>query len=222
MDHLPPLNPYLPIPEAWLTLPAPVLISGPQRIKLMIGARRPPAHDPVPDAPYWLVPGVMTGWALPWLPLPGPGLLIERGPVHAKVAGWERQDPAVYPGSASAWLWDALQDIRLAMGLKPADLPRLYALLPAIRWDACVRLSRRGKAPATLGRALARLRTMAVMCDPEDEGDLYWVRRLRCGGLGPVDLAELERAMPALRKQVTEGIWPVRETKIARRMGGGR
>ena len=213
---------YLPIPETWWTLPGPVLVSGPEKIRLVIGACRSPAHDPAPDAPYWLVPGARTGWALPWLPLPSPGLLVERGPVRAKVPGWKREDPAKDPGASVAWLWDAVQEIRLSLGLPAGELPRLYALLPAIRWDACIRLSKRGKAPATLGRALARLRTMAVMCDPADEGDSYWVMRLRSGGIGPVNVAEFERAMPALRKQVTEGIWPAREAWIARRMGGGR
>jgi hypothetical protein len=128
-----------------------------------------------------------------------------------------RHDPRTSWKSAMAWVWEACSEACAAAKIGKKDPEAwtpagLYTLLPELRWQACVRVSPKAMGPASLARALGRLRTICAMVDPEDEADPFWIRRVKTWG-------DFLKGLDTLRLQVHDGAWADRETREAGRLG---
>ena len=186
---------------------------------------RPSCFPASADTDWWFVPGA---------PLPEWRDVLELGQkARTLIASKPVSDPAWrewfnetvgYPIDRTkprrwAVMLDAIEDCvanfhgpRHQGGELPEQGAAFWALLPKVRAAVCV-VSDKADKPPTLLKALARLRILVAICDPEDENDGFWVRKV-------AGVKNLERHLPKMLLQAAGTEWLDREDRLAAKWGG--
>ena len=195
-----------------------------------------PKHDLLPDRPYTWSPQVVGDWWWQaHIPLPVVDVLMQAGPKAAEfveslpdgveLGSFEYQEwmrlkvgscgDRVAPKRWSV-IWKAMNDCadnfatgsRKGLRSSKTDLIEpLWELLRKVRLDACVRLRDEDERPATLLRALARLRVLVAMVDSTDECSPFWLEKVKT-------VLDLKKHLESMLKQATQAEWREREDKL--------
>lgn len=184
-----------------------------------------PPWDPVPGKPYsWPKQLSPAGdWFYqPWVPLPGFDDVKAMGEKAVKFRCTLRPDEYhdrlghfSERGAPARFLlvWEAIvecdRNLAEPRSLAQSDDGRRFIwdeVLPAARAAACVRDEPGDDHPRTIASALARVRVLVAMCDPEDESDEYWVGRVKTTW-------DLAKCLPKMLEQVGDARWRDREDR---------